>query len=107
MKKLNRRKLRSILLNELAIINEETGPEALRKFMHKQDAEYERAAKQDGIIGVAFSMLIGLPLEGMIAASKLLADDNFRAELESKYDNEGFEQAYVFWLNSLSDATGL
>ena len=107
MKKLNRKNLRSVLLEEMRVLSEETGIVALRKFLKKQDDEYKRVAKQDGITAMAFSMLIGLPLEAMIGGGKLLADDKFRAELESKYDNEGIEQAYVLWINSLSKATGL
>ena len=109
MKKLNRRQLRSVLLNEFKVLNEESGRDALKKFLKKQDAEYMRVAKDEGIIGMAFSMVVGLPLECIIAASKLLSDDNFRAELESKYDMtpEGLEAAYVFWLDSLANEMGL
>lgn len=107
MKKLNRRQIRSVLLKELRSINEETGPDALQNFLHKQDDEYKRVAKQDGVIAMAFAMLIGLPTEAMVGGGKLLADDTFRAELEAKYNEEGLEQAYVHWINSLSKATGL
>ena len=107
MKKLNRRGLRSILLKELRLVNEESGVDAFLKTLKKQKEEYARVADQEGIMAMAFSMFVGLPSEAIIGGAKLLADDSFRSKLESKYNNEGFEQAYVFWTNSLSSAAGL
>ena len=107
MKRLNRRSLRTVLLREFKSLNEQAGMEAALNSLERQKNEYERVAKQDGVVAALFSMMVGLPLEGMIAASKLLADDQFRSELESKYDSEGAEAAYAHWINALTDETGL
>lgn len=107
MKKLNRRQLRSMLLKELRSINEESGLDAFLKTLEKQKAEYERVANSEGVMAMVASMLVGIPSEAIVGMLELLADKSFRSELESKYDNEGFEQAYVFWVNALSKEVGL
>lgn len=108
MKKLNRRRLRTVLLREFKTLREQSETRAaLSKVSKKADQEYDRAYKEGGIVGLAFSMIIGLPLESMIAAGKLLSSPEVRQELEKVYTSEGVDAAYAMWLDMMTKEAGL
>jgi len=108
MKKLNRSSLRTVLLREFKTLSEQSeARKALSKVTKKADAEYERAYKEGGITGLAFSIIIGLPLESIMSAGKLLMNPEVTQKLEKTYQSEGPEAVYVEWLDMLTKEIGL
>jgi len=108
MKKLSRRRLRTVLLREFKTLKEQSESRvAISKLSKKADQEYERAYREGGVVGLAFSMIIGLPLESMIAAGKLLSSPEVRQKLEKVYESEGVDTAYAMWLDMMTKEVGL
>ena len=110
MKRLNRRQLRRVILNEVQDLKEEERSLAgnLKMVTGKALNKAKEIAKSDGIIAALGFLLVDLQYDAMMAAVKILSDTEKVGKIVSAYGTSlNFDAAYSLYCDMLIEVTGL